>query len=164
MLHFGCTPPHEAQIAPHIYFCTPIAFQNLEGNCSSNGTSTTIPMTCAALSTWAVPSENSRCAQSIADSVRWQEYQDFLREAVGDFVTHGFNGSVHSDDGAHVPWSYSTPTSLHNSSMRLNGRGFVSRSAGFRSVGIFTTSSRPSSLAACSQRCLVCTCFANPSP
>ena len=48
------------------------------------------------------------------------------------------HGSVHSDDGAHVPWSYSTPTSLHNSSMRLNGRGFVSRSAGFRSVGIFT--------------------------
>ena len=37
---------------------------------------------------------------------------------------HGFNGSVHSDDGAHVPWSYSTSTSLHNSSMRLNGRGF----------------------------------------
>ena len=28
-------------------------------------------------------------------------------------MTHGFNGSVHSDDGAHVPWSYSTPTSLH---------------------------------------------------
>ena len=78
-------------------------------------------------------------------------------------MTHGFNGSVHSDDGAHVPWSYLTPTSLHNSSMRLNGRGFVSRSARFRSVGIFTTSSRPSSLAACSQRCLVCTCFANPS-
>ena len=70
---------------------------------------------------------------------------------------HGFNGSVHSG------W-YSTPTSLHNSSMRLNGRGFVSRSARFRSVGIFTTSSRPSSLAACSQRRLVCTCFANPSP
>ena len=149
MLHFGCTPPHEAQIAPHIYFCTPIAFQNLESNCSSNGTSTTIPMTCAALSTWAVPSENSRCAQSICDSVRWQEYQDSSRGG---------------DDGAHVPWSYSTPTSLHNSSMRLNGRGFVSRSAGFRSVGIFTTSSRPSSLAACSQRCLVRTCFANPSP
>ena len=53
-----------------------MAFQNLEGNCSSNGTSTTTPMTCAALSTWAAPSENSRCAQSIADSVRWQEYQD----------------------------------------------------------------------------------------
>ena len=35
-----------AQIAPHIYFCTPIAFQNLEGNCSANGTSTTIPITC----------------------------------------------------------------------------------------------------------------------
>ena len=32
---------------------------------------------------------------------------------------HSFNGSVHSDDGAHVPWSHSTPTSLHNSSMRL---------------------------------------------
>ena len=42
--------------------------------------------------------------------------------------------------------------------------GFVSRSAGFRSVRIFTTSNRPSSFAACSQRCLVRACFANPSP
>ena len=29
----------------------------------------TIPMTCTALSTWAVPSENSRCAQSIFQSI-----------------------------------------------------------------------------------------------
>ena len=56
-------------------------------------------------------------------------------------------------------WSCSTPTNLHSSRMRLNGRGFVSRSARFRSARIFSTSSRPSSLAVCSPRCLVCTCF-----
>ena len=61
-------------------------------------------------------------------------------------------------------WSYATPTRLDRSWMRFNGSGFVSRSEGFGSVPIFTTSNRPSSLAACSQRCLVRTCFAKPSP
>ena len=52
--------------------------------------------------------------------------------------------------------SCSTPTSLQSSWMRLNSNGFVSRSAGFRSIRIFTTSTRRSHLATCGQRCLAC--------
>ena len=52
------------------------------------------------------------------------------------------------------------PKNLANSWMQLKGSGYVRKSAGFTSVPIFTTSTRASSLAACSWRYLARICVA----
>ena len=132
-------------------------------NCPSNCTSTAAQMACAAFQTRTVPAEDARCAQNTAVT-RWdtrniatlrETTRDFMLQSLDSlkhlltqrepFIGHasfrfwGTSCWEHWTSSDLESWSKSTPTSLHSSWMRSNGRGFVSRSAGLRSVGIFTT-------------------------
>ena len=134
MLTFGCTFPHEAQIVPHIQFPTPIAFQNW--NCSSNCKSTAIRIAFAVFfSPGQFPRRILACAQSIADSVRWHD--GALRRWCPSAV-------VVWDNGATLRCGLTAKASKPMLLCR-----------NFHNIKLL------SPIPACSQRCLVCTCFAN---